>query len=175
MDELDGDRAGQPDVGRSPGGLRGQQRERRANGLATVSLGRPAVLVLEPEVIRDDPPEICVARVARLVSVLVAAEIRLTLILGFCFSNAWIRTWRTSVPLVVIGLADHEIVPVAAPVADAVAPPPLLDEVLPPLLQPARASAPVTPTAAVSCQALRGRLPGFLRDPMCPPLYVVTS
>src|SRR5437588_241418 len=88
----------------------------------------------------DDPPEICVARVARLVSVLVGAEIRLTLILGFCFSNAWIRTWRTSVPLVVIGLADHEIVPVAAPVADAVAPPPLLDEVLPPLLQPARAS-----------------------------------
>jgi hypothetical protein len=107
-----------------------------------------------------DPPEICVARVARLVSVFVGAEIRLTLIFGFCFSNAWIRTWRTSVPLVVIGLADHEIVPVAAPLADAVAllPPVVELLLLPLLLQPARASAPVTPTTAVRCQPRTGRL-----------------
>jgi hypothetical protein len=92
---------------------------------------------------------------------------------GFCFSNAWIRTWRTSVPLVVIGLADHVIVPVALPVADAVAPP--LDELLPLLLHPARATAPTAPTTAVSCQPRRGRLPGYLRDPMVPPLKVVAS
>src|SRR5437588_12003001 len=107
----------------------------------------------------DVPPEICVVRVARLVLVLVGAEIRLTLILGFCFSNAWIRTWRTSVPLVLIGLADQVIVPAAAPVAEAVAPPPPLDE-LPPLLQPARASAPVTPMAAGNWQARRRVRPG---------------
>jgi hypothetical protein len=80
-------------------------------------------------------------------------------------------------PLPAIGLADHTIVPeVAEPLADWVAPPPPLDELLlllPP--QPARASAPVTPTMAVSCQPLTGRLPGFLRDPMLPPLCVVDS
>jgi hypothetical protein len=64
--------------------------------------------------------------------------------------------------------------PVADCVADCVAPPPP-EELLPPLLQPARASAPVTPMAAVNCQARRGRLPGDLRDPMLPPLKVVTS
>jgi len=38
------------------------------------------------------------------------------------------------------------------------------------LLQPATASAPAAPTMTVSCQPFRGRLPGYLRDPMLPPL-----
>jgi hypothetical protein len=90
-----------------------------------------------------------------------------------------ISTVRVSVaPLPAIGLADHTMLPeVADPLADVVAPPPpavlLLLPLLPP--QPARASAPATPMTAVSCFPLRGRLPGYLRDPMVPPLKVVTS
>jgi hypothetical protein len=89
-----------------------------------------------------------------------------------------ISTVRVSVaPLPAIGLADHTMEPdVADPEADWVAPPvappvvPVL-LLLPPLLQPARASAPVTPIAAVRCQPL-GRLPGYLIDrsrTTCPP------
>jgi hypothetical protein len=84
-----------------------------------------------------------------------------------------------------IGLADQVIVPdvalpgaadvppaaVLVPVAVLVAPP----VPVPLLLQPARAIAPAAPTTAVSCQPLRERLPGYLRDPMCPPLSVVIS
>jgi hypothetical protein len=102
---------------------------------------------------------------------------------GYFFSNSLISTVRVSVaPLPAIGLADHTMLPeVADPLADVVAPPPpavLL--LLPPLLpllppQPARASAPATPMTAVSCLPVRGRLPGYLRDPMVPPLKVVTS
>jgi hypothetical protein len=121
-----------------------------------------------------EPPEICVASVARFVSVFVGAETSVTWMFGYFFSNALISTVRVSVaPLPAIGLADHTIEPdVAEPVADCVAPP-LGDEVVL-LLQPARASAPTTPTRAVSCQALTWRLPGYLRDPILPPLKVVT-
>jgi hypothetical protein len=101
---------------------------------------------------------------------------------GYFFSNSLISTVRVSVaPLPAIGLADHTMLPeVADPLADVVAPPPpaaVLLLLLPPLLppQPARASAPATPMTAVSCFPLRGRLPGYLRDPMVPPLKVVTS
>jgi hypothetical protein len=85
-----------------------------------------------------------------------------------------------------IGLADQVIVPdVALPGADDVPPAgalvlvlvlvlPAPPVVVPLLLQPARAIAPAAPTTAVSCQPLRERLPGYLRDPMCPPLNVVT-
>src|SRR5712691_6219887 len=123
-----------------------------------------------------EPPEISVASVARLVSVLVGADTRFTWMFGYCFSKALISTVRVSVaPAPAIGLADHWSVPeVAEPEADCVAPPPP-DELLLVPPQPARASAPVTPTMAVSCQPLTGRLPGYLRDPMFPPLHVVAS
>src|SRR5689334_7266111 len=129
-----------------------------------------------------EPPEISVASVARLVSVFVGAEVSVTWMFGYFFSNALISTVRVSVaPAPAIGLADQTILPeVADPVADWVAPPPpppLVPPLLPPLLppQPARASAPATPMTAVSCLPLRGRLPGYLRDPMLPPLKIVTS
>jgi hypothetical protein len=100
---------------------------------------------------------------------------------GYSFSKALISTVRVSVaPAPAMGLADHTIVPdVAEPEADCVAPPPaelVLLLLLPP--QPARVSAPTTPTRAVTCQLLTERLPGYLRDlalVMRPPLKVVTS
>jgi hypothetical protein len=119
-----------------------------------------------------EPPEIVVASVARFVSVFVGAETSVTWMFGYCFSNALISTVRVSVaPLPAIGLADQTIEPdVVDPVADD-APPAGADVVLllPPvvvllLLQPARTSAPATPTRAVSCQLLTGRLPGSLID-----------
>jgi len=69
-----------------------------------------------------------------------------------------------------MGLADHTIVAeVAEPVADCVAPVLVVDdEEL--LLQPATPRAPTIPTMAVSCQPFRWRLPGYLRDPILPPL-----
>src|SRR6185437_5613416 len=125
-----------------------------------------------------EPPEISVASVARLVSVFVGAEVSVTWMFGYFFSNSLISTVRVSVaPLPAIGLADQTILPeVADPVADWVAPPPppppppLVPPLLPP--QPARASAPATPMTAVSCLPLRWRLPGYLRDPMLPPLKI---
>jgi hypothetical protein len=126
-----------------------------------------------------EPPEICVASVARFVSVFVGAETSVTWMFGYCFWNALISTVRVSVaPAPAIGLADQTIEPdVADPVADCVAPAAAVLLLLPPLLppQPARATAPTAPTTAVSCQPRMGRLPGYLRDPMVPPLKVVTS
>jgi hypothetical protein len=89
--------------------------------------------------------------------------------------KALISTVRVSpCELVVMGLADHTIEPdVAEPAAadwpldaELVLVPlvPLLLLLL--LLQPATPSAPTTPTRAVSCQPFRGRLPGYLRDPI---------
>jgi hypothetical protein len=107
-----------------------------------------------------DPPEMSVASVARLVSVLVGAEVSVTWMPGYFFSKSWIRTCRTSVPLVLIGLAHQLIEPdVADPLADAVPlavgvlvlPPPAA-LLLPLLLQPLKASAPATPAAAATCQ-----------------------
>ena len=135
----------------------------------------------------DEPPEIWVASVARLVSVSVDADTRVTLMPGYCFSNALISTVRASLaPVPVSGLADHTIEPdVALPGADDA---PLAARpccccaaaagggvllLLPLLPQPARTNAPAAPTRAVSCQPLRWRLPGYLRDPIFPPLKVV--
>jgi hypothetical protein len=76
-----------------------------------------------------------------------------------------------------MGLADHTIEPDVAEPAAADVPldaelvllllvPLLLLLLLLLLLQPATPSAPTTPTRAVSCQPFRGRLPGYLRDPI---------
>src|SRR5580700_11535803 len=108
-----------------------------------------------------DPPEMVVASVARLVSVLVGADVSVTWMFGNCFSKSLISTWRTSLPLVLIGLAHQLTVPeVALPGADddppatgAVLPPvPLLLLLLLLLLQPATASAPTAPARAASRQ-----------------------
>src|SRR5215469_14602153 len=97
-----------------------------------------------------EPPEMVVASVARLVSVLVGAEVSVTWMFGYCLLKSLISTWRTSLPLVLIGLAHQLTVPdVALPAADdeppdtgallVLVPVPLL---LLLLLQPAAASAP---------------------------------
>ncbi|MGB6581348.1 MAG: hypothetical protein WBF34_25875 [Streptosporangiaceae bacterium] len=93
--------------------------------------------------------------------------------------KALISTVRVSpCELVVMGLADHTIEPDVAEPAAADVPldaelvlvlaAPLLLLLL--LLQPATARAPTAPTMAVSCQPFRRRLPGYLRDPILPPL-----
>src|SRR4029078_11498500 len=92
------------------------------------------------------PPEMSVVSVARLVSVFVGADVSVTWMFGYCFSKLLISTCRTSVPLVLIGLAHQVIDPDLAPVPPAgellllllLLPPP-------PLLQPATASTPATP------------------------------
>jgi len=110
----------------------------------------------------DEPPEMSVVSVARLVSVFVGADVSVTWMFGYCFSKLLISTCRTSVPLVLIGLAHQVIDPDADPVAAAgellLLPPP-------PLLQPATASTPATPARAASRQTRSGALPGFLGDP----------
>src|SRR5690348_1985827 len=109
----------------------------------------------------DEPPEMSVVSVARLVSVFVGADVSVTWMFGYCFSKLLISTCRTSVPLVLIGLAHQVIDPDADPVAAAgellllLLPPP-------PLLQPTTAS---TPARAASRQPRSGALPGFLGDP----------
>src|SRR5690242_16865595 len=111
----------------------------------------------------DEPPEMSVVRVARLVSVFVGADVSVTWMFGYCFSKLLISTCRTSVPLVLIGLAHQVIDPDAAPVAAAAGE--LLLLLPPPLLQPATASTPATPARAASRQPRSGALPGFLGDP----------
>src|SRR5579859_3903013 len=100
----------------------------------------------------DEPPAICVASVARLVSVSVDAETRVTWMPGYCFSNALISTVRASLaPVPVSGLADQTMLP------DVVEPTPagaLLEPVVPPppppplLLVPLLLQAPSVRTAA---------------------------
>ena len=116
-----------------------------------------------------EPPEMSVASVARLVSVFVGADVSVTLMPGYAFSKSLISTWRTSVPLVLIGLAHQLMVPdvafpgaVDVPLAGVLlaAVVPLL---LPLLLQPAAASAP-TAISAATCQVLVERLAANLRD-----------
>jgi hypothetical protein len=116
----------------------------------------------------DEPPEMSVVSVARLVSVFVGADVSVTWMFGYCFSKLLISTCRTSVPLVLIGLAHQVIDPDAAPVAAAAGELLLLLLLLllpPPLLQPATASTPATPARAASRQPRSGALPGFLGDP----------
>jgi hypothetical protein len=111
----------------------------------------------------DEPPEMSVVSVARLVSVFVGADVSVTWMFGYCFSKLLISTCRTSVPLVLIGLAHQVIDPDADPVAAAGEL--LLLLLLPPLLQPTTASTPATPARAASRQPRSGALPGFLGDP----------
>jgi len=110
----------------------------------------------------DEPPEMSVVSVARLVSVFVGADVSVTWMFGYCFSKLLISTCRTSVPLVLIGLAHQVIDPDADPVAAAGE---LLLLLPPPLLQPTTASTPATPARAASRQPRSGALPGFLGDP----------
>src|ERR1700690_933581 len=59
-----------------------------------------------------EPPAIWVASVARLVSVSVGADTRVTWIFGYCFSNALISTVRASLaPVPDSGLADQTMLP----------------------------------------------------------------
>jgi hypothetical protein len=111
----------------------------------------------------DEPPEMSVASVARFVSVFVGADVSVTWMFGYCFSNALISTCRTSVPLLLMGLAHQLIVPVADPVADGAAAGELL--LPPPLLQPATPTAAATPARAANRQPRSRTLPGFLGDP----------
>jgi hypothetical protein len=111
----------------------------------------------------DEPPDMSVVSVARLVSVFVGADVSVTWMFGYCFSNLLISTCRTSVPLVLIGLAHQVIDPDPDPVAAATGE--LLLLLPPPLLQPATASTPATPARAASRQPRSGALPGFLGDP----------
>jgi hypothetical protein len=117
-----------------------------------------------------------------LVSVSVDADTRVTLMFGYCFSNALISTVRASLaPVPLSGLADQTMLP-------DVVDPRLLEEplllllpllaLLLPLLppQPARASAPTTPTTAEIRHVRPGLLPGNLSERsriMRPPLNVV--
>jgi len=132
----------------------------------------------------DEPPEISVASVARLVSVFVGADTSVTWMFGYTLLKAVISVVRVSpCELVVMGLADHTIEPDVAEPAAADVPLDgelvlvlvlvLADDVELLLLQPATPRAPTTPTRAVSCQPFRGRLPRWLIDlarVMRPPL-----
>jgi hypothetical protein len=100
----------------------------------------------------DEPPEISVASVARLVSVSVDAETRVTWMFGYCFSNALMSTVRASLaPVPVSGLADQTMLAAAVEPAVLVAEAPpvaaggVLLVLLPPLLQ--------ADTASVAAQA----------------------
>src|SRR5579875_2343286 len=109
------------------------------------------------------PPEIWVVSVARFVSVSVGALIRWTLMPGYAFSKAVIHTFRTSGPLVVIGLAHQLIVPLvglpaALPADDESFGLVVLDEPPPPdppLLEPQAATPTARPAAASSAVARR--------------------
>jgi hypothetical protein len=102
--------------------------------------------------------------VARLVSVSVGAEIRVTWMFGYCFSNALISTVRASLaPVPLSGLADHEIVvdvvgTAVEPVAEAAG---ALVVLVPLLPQPAAASAA---TAASAASRQPRRTHGYLGD-----------
>jgi hypothetical protein len=102
----------------------------------------------------DAPPEIVVIRLARLVSVSVGADCRVTWIFGYAFSNWPMRTVRGSVPEVVIGLAHQVMLPLVAEpdTAGALAPPEGPDE-LPPLHAEtaSRAATPTAAAAAIPC------------------------
>src|ERR1700722_8321984 len=137
-----------------------------------------------------EPPEISVARVARLVSVSVGADTSVTWMPGYCFSNALMSTVRASLaPVPVSGLADQTMLPdVAEPLAELVGEPTAVAElVLPPLkapvelllppLEPQAASAR-TP-AAVSARPTPPRrmmaAPSRLRDMFPPGIAALTK
>ena len=109
------------------------------------------------------------ASVARLVSVFVGAEVSVTLMFGYFASKSLISTVRTSMPLVLIGLAHQVMVPDVAlpgaadvPLDGLVVVVPVVPLLLLLLPQPAAASAPTAPTRAASCQLRRERLAAYL-------------
>src|SRR5579863_7693906 len=118
----------------------------------------------------DEPPEISVASVARLVSVSVGADTSVTLMFGYAFSKALISTVRASLaPVPVSGLADQTMLPEVAVAAVAGA-----DELPPPapLLPHAdTASAATLAIAASARPPLRWSplLGALLRDISAPP------
>jgi hypothetical protein len=133
----------------------------------------------------DDPPEISVASVARLVSVSDGAETSDTWMFGYCFSNVLISTVRASLaPVPDSGLADQTMLPeVAEPVAEDVGDPTAVEEplaepdaevlepsapveLLPPPLEPhaANASTPVAASATPSPPRRMKTMPSRLRD-----------
>src|ERR1700678_130832 len=123
----------------------------------------------------DEPPEISVARVARLVSVSVGAETSVTWMFGYCFSNALMRTVRASfAPVPVSGLADQTMLPdVAEPEAELVGEATAVDEVpavvwLPLGPQPPSASAPAAASAAATPPRRMKTMPCRLRDILPP-------
>jgi hypothetical protein len=108
-----------------------------------------------------------VIKLARLVSVSVGADWRLTLMFGYACSNALISTVRGSGLVVVMGLAQKVMLPlVALPLAlEAAEEPAALgeldepDEEPPPLLHAAAASATATqPTATCADRRLPRKL-----------------
>src|SRR5215475_6911541 len=103
-----------------------------------------------------EPPEIVVTRLARLVSVLLGADCRWTLIFGCTFSNALISTVRGSGWVVVIGLAHQTIVPLLALPLGFEPPPLAVGAELP---HAARVSAEVAASAVTSSDM---RLPRVL-------------
>ena len=93
----------------------------------------------------DEPPEIVVASVARLVSVSVGADTSDTWMFGYCFSNALISTVRASLaPVPDSGLADQTMLPdVAEPVAELVGEPTAVLEAAAEVVLPPSAPVPV--------------------------------
>jgi hypothetical protein len=104
----------------------------------------------------DAPPEIVVIKLARLVSVSVGADWRLTLMFGYACSNALISTVRGSGLVVVMGLAQKVMLPLVAlpPALEAADDPPAAgeldepDEPDEPLLHAAAVRATVTQAIA---------------------------
>jgi hypothetical protein len=141
----------------------------------------------------DDPPEISVASVARLVSVVLDAETSDTWMFGYCFSNALISTVLASLaPVPDIGLADQTMLPdvadpgaaaaeadvevagvlAAAEVADGLVllpSPEPVDVLLPPLeLHAASARTPAAVRAAPTPARRMKTTPSRLRDILPP-------
>src|ERR1035438_5202875 len=116
----------------------------------------------------DEPPAICVASVARLVSVSVDADTRVTWMFGYCFSNALISTVRASLaPVPVSGLASQTMLPDVvepSPLVLAAAGVLLLPLALLLLLPPQAASvSTVTPASAASPKPPFSRVGDLLR------------
>src|ERR1700722_9143476 len=143
----------------------------------------------------DEPPEIAVASVARLVSVSVGADTSVTWIPGYCFSNALISTVRASLaPVPVSGLADQTMLPdVAEPLAELVGEATAVDEepaagelelplrapvpvvLLPLEPQAASASAPAAASAAATPPRRMKAMPCRLRDILPPGIAALLS
>ena len=156
-------------AGREPAPVAGGQHARQRQGqLVRAELGRQITSPMNTSGV-DEPPEISVASVARLVSVSVGAETSVTLMFGYCFSNALISTVRASfAPVPDSGLADQTMLPEVAEAAELRG----ADAVPPPLLPHADTTSTAAPATAASARPplrwspLLGALP---RDISAPP------